>query len=113
MTAIAFDPLEYTHALEEAGFTRDQAELVAKVGSAMFIQNFDALVTRDNLDMRLSEMETRILSTMELRFSEADTRTVLRFKDIDAKFGRLYLMGSIIMAATVIPVLQRFFAWMA
>ncbi len=97
MAAIAFDPLAYTHALEEAGFTRDQAELVAQVGTAMFVQNFDALVTRDYLDTRFSEFETRILSTMELRF-----------KDVDAKFGKLYIMGGIIIASTVIPALQSF-----
>ena len=46
MAAIAFDPLEFTHALEEAGFTRSQAELVAQVEAAMFVQNFDALLFR-------------------------------------------------------------------
>ena len=101
MAAIALDPLEYTHALEEAGFTRDQAELVAQVGTKMFVQNFDALVTRDYLDTRFSEFETRVLSTMELRF-----------KDVDAKFGKLYIMGGIIIAATVIPSLQKFFVWL-
>ena len=123
MAAIALDPLEYTHALEEAGFTRDQAELVAQVGTKMFVQNFDALVTRDYLDTRFSEFETRILSTMELRIKDVDTKMDLRFKgvdakmdlrfkDVDAKFGKLYIMGGIIIAATVIPSLQKLFAWL-
>ena len=112
MAAIALDPLEYTHALEEAGFTRDQAELVAQVGTAMFVQNFDALVTRDYLDRRFSEFETRILSTMELRFKDIDAKMDLRFKDVDAKFGKLYIMGGIIIASTVIPALQKLFAWL-
>ena len=123
MAAIALDPLEYTHALEKAGFTRDQAELVAQVGTKMFVQNFDALVTRDYLDTRFSEFETRVLSTMELRikdvdtkmdlrFKGADAKMDLRFKDVDAKFGKLYIMGGIIIAATVIPSLQKLFVWL-
>ena len=134
MAALALDPLAFTHALEEAGFTRDQAELVAQVGTAMFVQNFDALVTRDYLDTRFSEFETRILSTMELRFKDidakmdlrfkdadakmklgfkdVDAKMELRFKDVDAKFGKLYIMGGIIIASTVIPALQKLFVWL-
>ena len=111
MAAIAFDPLEYTHALEQSGFTREQAELVAQVGTAMFVQNFDALVTRDYLDTRFAEFESRILSTMELRFKDVDTKMELRFKDVEARFGQLYIMGGIIIAATVIPALQKLFVW--
>jgi hypothetical protein len=83
MAAIALDPLEYTHALEEAGFTRDQAEF-----------------------------ETHVLSTTELRIKDVDTKMDLRFKDVDAKFGKLYIMGGIIIATTVIPALQKLFAWL-
>jgi hypothetical protein len=112
MAAIAFDPLEYTHALEQAGFTREQADLVAQVGTAMFVQNFDVLVTRDYLDTRFAEFESRILSTMELRFKDVDTKMALRFKDVEARFGKLYIMSGIIIAATVIPALQKLFVWL-
>ena len=72
----------------------------------MFIHNLDglpcftgdSLVTRDYIDTRFAEFETRILSTMELRF-----------KDMDARFGKLYIIGGIIIASTVIPALRNLY----
>ena len=74
MAAIAFDPLEYTHELEASGVPREQAEVHAKAMTARFIHNFDALVTRDYLDTRFTEFETRIEATMDRRFGEVDKR---------------------------------------
>ena len=116
MAAIALDPLAFTHALEEAGFTRDQAELVAQVGTAMFVHNFDALVTKDYLDTRFREFETRVEATMDKRFVEVERRfdaledrLEVRFERIDSKFSRIYLMFGISMVAVTIPVLQKVF----
>ncbi len=50
MAAVAFDPLGYTHDLEATGVPREQAEVHAKAMTAMFLHNFDALVTTDYLD---------------------------------------------------------------
>ncbi len=60
MAAIAFDPLEYTHQLEASGVPREQAEVHAKAMTAMFLHNFDALVTKDYLDSRLNELDVKI-----------------------------------------------------
>ena len=60
MAAVAFDSLQYANQLEAAGMSREQAEVVAKGLTAMFIHNFDSLVTKDYLDTRFSEMEVRI-----------------------------------------------------
>jgi hypothetical protein len=106
MAAIALDPLEYTHALEEAGFTRDQAELVARVGTTMFVQNFDALVTRDYLDARFSEFEARVEGKMDRRFDALE----VRFERMDGKFSRIYLLFGLTMVTATIPILQNFFA---
>ena len=70
---------------------RAQAELVARGETAMFVHNFDALVTKDYLDTRFREFETR-------------------FERIDSRFSRIYLMFGIITVAVTIPVLQKFFA---
>ena len=47
MSAVAFDSLEYAHQLEATGMPREQAEVVAKGLTTMFIHNFESLVTRD------------------------------------------------------------------
>ena len=86
MAAIAFDPLEYTHELEASGVPREQAEVHAKAMTARFIHNFDALVTRDYLDTRFTEFETRIEATMDRRFGEVDGR----FTEMDANMDRRF-----------------------
>ena len=67
----------------------------------MFVQKFDALVTRHYSDIRFAEFETRIPTTMGHSF-----------KNLDARFGKLHVMGGIIIAATVIPALQKLFVWL-
>ena len=41
MSAVAFDSLEYAHQLEASGLSREQAEVVAKGVTRLFIHNFD------------------------------------------------------------------------
>ena len=96
MAAIAFDPLEYTHELEASGVPREQAEVHAKAMTARFIHNFDALVTRDYLDTRFTEFETRIEATMDRRFGEVDKRFTemqvnmdRRFTEVDQRFTEM------------------------
>jgi len=87
MAAVSFDPLEYAEQLEAAGMPRAQAQVVAKGLTTMFIHNFDALVTKDYLDTRFSEFESK----MDLRFAESESRIDARFAEsesrIDARFA--------------------------
>ena len=85
MAAVAFYSLEYAHQLEAAGMPREQAEVVAKGLTVMFVHNFDALVTRDYLDTRFTEFETRIEAKMDRRFAGVDRS----FADIDRRFDEL------------------------
>ena len=105
MAAVAFDPLEYAQQLESAGMPRAQAEVVARGLTAMFIHNFDALVTKDYLDTRFTEFETRVESKMDRRFDALE----VRFERIDGKFSRIYLMFGLTMVTATIPILQNFF----
>jgi len=89
MAAIAFDPLEYTHELEASGVPREQAEVHAKAMTARFIHNFDALVTRDYLDTRFTEFETRIEATMDRRFGEVDKRFAEMDANMDSRFAEV------------------------
>ena len=108
MAAVAFDPLEYAQQLEAAGMPRAQAEVVAKGLTAMFIHNFDALVTKDYLDTRFLEFESR----MDLRFAEMESRTDSRFASIETRFARVNVMLGVILAALAIPVLQTVLVWL-
>jgi len=84
MAAVAFDSLQYATQLEAAGMPREQAEVVAKGVTTMFIHNFDSLVTRDYLDTRFAEMEAVI-----------DKRSVVMESVVDKRFAdsRLELHG--------------------
>ena len=103
MAAVAFDSLEYAHQLEAAGMPRNQAEVVAKGLTSMFIHNFDALVTKDYLDTRFNEFETRVEAKMELRFAQSDAKT-------GTSFARLQVIAGVILVAVAIPLLQSFWA---
>ena len=100
MAAIAFDPLEYTHQLEASGVPREQAEVHAKAMTTMFLHNLDALVTKDYLDSRFNEFETRIEAKVDKRFA-----------DMEVRFARVNVMLGIILAAVAIPVLQAVQVW--
>ncbi len=86
MAAVAFDPLGYTHDLEATGVSREQAEVHAKAMTAIFLHNFDALVTTDYLDTRFTEFETRIEANMDKRFSAMEASVDQRFSSVDQRF---------------------------
>ena len=125
MAAIAFDPVEFAQQLESTGMPRAQAEVVARGLTSMFIHNFDALVTRDYLDTRFTEFETRIEAKMDSRFANVDNRFVELETQVDRRLAdfRLEMRGdtselrsvlklhswmlSILIAATLLPVVQK------
>ena len=130
MAAIAFDTLAYVRRIVAAGVPREQAEAQADAMKEAFVHNVDALVTRDYLDTRFTEFETRVEANMDRRFTEVDKRFTameikvdkqfvevdkrfdgleLRFERIDSKFSRIYLMFGLTMVTATIPILQNFF----
>ena len=122
MAAVAFDPLEYTHQLEASGVPRAQAEVHARAMTAMFLHNFDALVTKDYLDVRLSEFETRLETRLDKRidqrfaeleecFTDIDQRFVgidLRLERMEGRFTLLFWMQGLTIACVVLPVVRSF-----
>ena len=74
MAAIAFDTLAYVRRIVAAGVPREQAEAQADAMQEAFVHNVDALVTRDYLDTRFTEFETRVEAHMDRRFKEVDRR---------------------------------------
>ena len=73
--------------------SREQAEVVARGLTTMFIHNFDSLVTKDYLGTRFTEFETRVNANMNKQFADfrlevcGETGT-LRSEMIDG-FGNL------------------------
>ena len=102
MAAVAFDPLEYTHQLEASGVPRAQAEVHARAMTAMFLHNFDALVTNDYLDARFTEYESRFELKMDKRFA-----------GVELKLARTNVLLGVILAALAVPVLQAVLTWSA
>jgi hypothetical protein len=120
MAAVAFDSLHYAHQLEAAGMPRAQAEVIAQGLTAMFVHNFDTLVTKDYLDTRFSEQSVRmeLLATavdgkLELLSSNMDSKLSLLSSEIDGKLGKLYVMFGVIMAGMSIPIIQILITWLA
>lgn len=61
MTTISFDTHEFVKKLQSVGFTQEQAEVFASEHRRIIE---DALVTKDHLDMRLRELEYRLIIKM-------------------------------------------------
>ena len=77
--------------------------------------NFDAMVTKDYLESRFSEFETRVEATMDRRFSDMESRVDKRFalvdlrlERMDGRFNLLYWMQAITIACVVVPVIHEF-----
>ena len=81
----SFDTLKFVRRLENAGVPTQQAEAQAEVLTEAFMTNLDSLVTKDYLAARLAELKA----------------------DFDVKFRVLTIMLGIVLAAVVIPYLER------
>lgn len=82
MAAIVLTPTGFAEQLQEAGMPPAQAKVVAEGLAAMYVQHFDALVTKDYLNTRFDEFESRIGRELDHRFAQVDAR----FADIEARF---------------------------
>ena len=125
MAVVSFNPLEYAEQLEAAGMPRAQAQVVAKGLTTMFIHNFDELVTKDYLDTRFSEFESKMdlrfaetdgklkdmESRMDLRFAAVESRMDLRFAGIETRFARVNVVLGILLVGIIIPNLQAVLTW--
>jgi hypothetical protein len=69
MATKAFNSLAYARKLKEAGVPAIQAEDQAEFIADAFQSNIDDLVTKESLDLRLTEMETRFDAKLDQKFS--------------------------------------------
>ena len=85
MGVAGFDTLKFVRRLEKAGVSTEQAEVQAEVLTEVFTVNLESFVTKEYLAARLAELKA----------------------DIDVKLRVLTIMVGIIMAAVIIPYLER------
>ena len=102
---------------------REQAEVHAQAMTAMFIHNFDALVTKDYLDTRFDAFEISVNANMDKRFGGADKQfSELRLEmhsEIGAVRKELWELRStlklqswiltVMMAGIFVPMVQAYF----
>jgi hypothetical protein len=110
MAAVAFDSLDYAQQLEAVGMPREQALVVAKGLTAMFIHNFDSLVTKDYLDTRFSAVDAAVHS----RFADFRLEMHREFEVIHSEVGDLRStlklhswMLALLMGGIFIPLVQQ------
>jgi hypothetical protein len=90
MAAIAFDTLAYVRRIVAAGVPREQAEAQADAMKEAFVHNVNALVTRDYLDTRFTEFETRVEANMDRRFSAMEASVAERFSAMEASVAERF-----------------------
>lgn len=91
MTTITFDTLRFVQRLEEAGISREQAEVVVRV----IADAQESLVTNHSLDSRLTEMELRLESKIDKVTSDLKVDLIK------------WMAGSLIAQAAVIATLVK------
>ncbi len=125
MSAVAFDSLEYAQQLEAVGMPREQAEVVAKGLTTMFIHNFEglprftghSLVTKDYLETRFGAMDAAIharFADFRLEMHREFEKIHKEFKAVNGETGDLRStlklhswMLSVLIAATLLPLVQK------
>ena len=108
MAAIAFDTLAYVRRIVAAGVPREQAEAQADAMQEAFVHNVDALVTRDYLDTRFTEFETRVEAHMDRRFTEVDKRFTTMETSVDQRFAAMEIKADQRFTAMEIKMDERF-----
>lgn len=105
-----FDTHKYVRRLEAAGVPLNQAEIQAEVLTEAFNVNLESLVTKDYLAARFAEQKAYI----DTRFAEQDMRWEKRFVQLESKVDsnhRVFVWTqAIIMAAVILPYLERLMA---
>ena len=121
MALTTFDTHKFIRRLEQAGMPTEQAEVQAEVLTEAFTVNLESLVTKEFLAARLAEQDARIdarfaeqNARIDSRFAEQDARIDSRIAALEAKVDgnhRIFVWTqAIIMAAVILPYLERLMA---
>ena len=89
----------------------EQAEAQAEAMKEAFVHNVDALVTRDYLDARFTEFETRLEAKIDRRLAGLDNRFAgidIRLERMEGRFNLVYWMQGLTIVCVVIPVIRGY-----
>ncbi|MFM1895620.1 MAG: hypothetical protein RLZZ385_694 [Pseudomonadota bacterium] len=110
MAITTFDTHKFVRRLEEAGVPVKQAEIQADVLTEAFNVNLESLVTKDYLAARFAEQDAR----WDRRMAELDVKWEQRFArltaKVDSNFRVFQWTQAIILAAVILPYLERLMA---
>lgn len=107
MAISTFDTLKFVRRLEAAGVPAEQAEVQAGVLTEAFNVNLDALVTKDFLAARFAEQNASI----DTRFAEQNAKFAEQNAKIDSNHRIFVWTQAIIMAAVILPYLEKILAF--
>ena len=122
MAISTFDTLKFVRRLTAAGVPAQQAEVQAEVLTEAFNVNLDALVTKDFLAARFAEQNASIDTRFAEHSASINTRFAVQGASIDTRFAeqnakidsnhRIFIWTqAIIMAAVILPYLERLLAF--
>ena len=114
MAITTFDTHKFVRRLEQAGVPLKQAEVQAEVLTEAFNVNLESLPTKEFLGARFAEQDARIDSLfaehdarINTRFAEQKAYMDTRFVEVESKFRFLSWTQAIVLAAVIIPLLER------
>ncbi|MEX0962828.1 MAG: hypothetical protein WDZ52_02140 [Pseudohongiellaceae bacterium] len=114
MSLTTFDTLKFVRRLEKAGVPSHQAEVQAEVLTEAFNVNLDTLVTKDYLAAQFAEtkasVDTRFVEQkayIDTSLAELKAYMDVRFAQIDNRLRFFTWTQTIVIAAVVIPLLER------
>lgn len=118
MALTTFDTHKFVRRLERAGMPLEQAEAQADLLTEAFTVNLESLVTKDHLDSRLDTRIAEQNASIDAHFAEQKAYMDTRFAELEARLSgkidsnhRIFLFTqAIIIAAVVLPQLQRLMA---
>lgn len=99
MGVTTFDTLKFVRRLEQAGVPSNQAEAQAEVLTEAFNVNLEELVTKDYLAAQFAKER----AYMDQRFEQVN----VKFAEQGSHFKVLYWMLTIVVGATVLPLVER------
>jgi len=107
MAITTFDTHKFVRRLEQAGVPLEQAEVQAEVLTEALMVNLESLVTKEYLESRLTAKFAEQDARIDTRFAEQKVYMDTRFAQIDSKFRFHSWTQAIIIAAVMIPYLER------
>ncbi len=108
MAITTFDTHKFVRLLELAGVPLEQAEVQAEVLTEAFMVNLESLVTKEYLESRLTAKFAEQDARIDTRFAEQDARIATRFAKQDARIETRFAEQKAFMDSAFAHIDSRF-----